>query len=91
MKNTIRILTAAVFAVGIWGATESFAGAGDDCKSYAQESAKQQQENEARSCKLAGDEWTTDIKQHMTWCQSVPPQKWKAALENRTKLLKACN
>lgn len=90
MTSLIRFAGAAVMAVSVLAATESSAGLLDNCATYAQASAKQQQENQIKSCKLTGDFWTTDLKKHVAYCKSVPPQKWKAALAQRAAKLAAC-
>jgi len=80
---------AAIMTVAL-GANASFAGLLDNCNTYAQASAKQEQENKLRSCNLTGDFWTTDLKKHIAYCKSVPPQQWKAALKERKNKLAAC-
>jgi hypothetical protein len=91
MKTTLKLLGAAAIMFGVSGATESFAGLLDKCQVYAQVSAKQEQENQL-SCKvkLKGDYWTTDLKKHIQYCQSVAPQKWKADLVTRKEQLAKC-
>ncbi|MEL6288260.1 MAG: hypothetical protein AAFQ42_01010 [Pseudomonadota bacterium] len=67
------------------------AGLLDNCQGYAQASAKQQQQNQLTcSAKLKGQFWTTDLKKHLAFCKANPPQKWKAALEERNKKLQSC-
>ncbi len=91
MRTTIKILGVAVMAFGLLGASESFAGLLDKCQTYAQDSAKQEQENQYTcKVKLTGDFWTTDLKKHVVFCKSVAPQKWKAALAERAKQLSEC-
>lgn len=62
----------------------------DNCADYAQQSAAQQQRNQAAGCGLSGDGWSTDKKQHMAYCQAVSPDEWIAALRDREAKLSAC-
>lgn len=90
MKTAMKRLGTAVVIFGVWGASTASAGLLDNCNGYAQASAKQEQENKLRKCNLKGDFWTTDLKKHVTYCKTVPPQKWKASLAERQKQLSAC-
>ena len=91
MKEDVmqRILQAGV-ALAIVAGLGSAAAAEEDCSWYALTSAKQQQENESKACGLTGDGWTTDIKVHTTWCESVPPDQWRKAVADRQKELETC-
>lgn len=64
--------------------------AADNCKWYALTSAKQQKENEQKSCGFKGPQWSKNIKKHDRWCQGQPPQVWKSIIEKRQKALAGC-
>lgn len=66
------------------------ASADEDCNWYALTSAKQQQQNEAKACGLNGDGWTTDLKVHVAWCESVSPDEWRKAITDRQAELDKC-
>jgi hypothetical protein len=64
--------------------------AAEDCNWYALTSAKQEQENVSRKCGFKGDGWSTDLRAHMAYCQSVPPEEWRKAIEARKQQLQGC-
>ena len=61
-----------------------------NCDWYAKTAQKQQQDNERLKCDLKGPEWSVDIKTHVTWCQSVAPDVWKAMAQKRDRQLAEC-
>ncbi len=90
----VPVAVAAAIAVGVillvGASLRARAEAGQNCKVYALAAAKQHKENEERSCGFKGPEWTKDIKAHLAWCQSVPPQEWRAMLKKRQEMLASC-
>ena len=66
------------------------ARADQDCKWYAQTTAKQMQLNQTKNCNLKGDGWTLDMPKAVAWCQSVPPEEWRKAIADRQTLLQTC-
>ena len=82
------VLTAAVLVAPFVLSTD--VGAADNCKWYALTSAKQQKENERKSCGFKGPQWSKNIKAHNNWCQGQPPQVWKSMVEKRQKALSGC-
>jgi hypothetical protein len=89
MQRIMKVATALGALSGVLGLGNG-AMAQEDCSWYALTSAKQQQENEAKGCGLSGDGWTTDIKIHTAWCESVPPDQWRKAVADRQKQLDGC-
>jgi hypothetical protein len=88
---TVRI-GAALGLVGVL-ATIAYApsvSAQANCDWYAKTALRQQQENEQKKCNLKGPEWNSDLKAHMTWCATVPPDAWKAQAQKRDQALAAC-
>ena len=86
-----RTLAALGIAAGL-GATLMLTGnahAQANCEWYATTALKQQQENELRKCGFKGDGWNSDKKLHMSWCNSVSPDKWRAAAQGREAQLKS--
>ncbi|MEZ5773309.1 MAG: hypothetical protein R3D33_00965 [Hyphomicrobiaceae bacterium] len=77
------ILMAGILAIG----TPVLA---DNCDDYALKSAKQGQENVDRKCNFSGDGWSTSIKDHKAWCESVSPDEWLAAIAKRAQQLTTC-
>lgn len=61
-----------------------------NCDWYAKTAQKQQQDNERLRCALKGPEWNVDLKAHLTWCQSVPPDAWKSMAQKRDQQLAEC-
>ncbi len=68
----------------------SLASAQGSCKWYAATSLKQQQENERLKCGFKGPAWNSNLKAHMTWCNTVPPSVWKKSAQTRDKKLEEC-
>jgi hypothetical protein len=66
------------------------ASAQSNCKWYAATALKQQQQNEKLGCKFSGPEWHTDLRRHMAWCNSVPPDVWKSSAQKRDQDLATC-
>ena len=62
-----------------------------NCDWYAKTALKQQQENEQLKCGFKGDPWSTDLKAHAAWCQSVAPEAWKEQAKKRDQDLAACS
>ena len=92
MKQIVKFGTAvAVLAVASIGsfAVAQAAGA-DNCRDYALNSAQQQQQNETKKCGFSGAGWSTNIKDHVTWCETQPPQIWLEALQERARQLQGC-
>lgn len=82
-------LMAAAIAIALL-AGGTAARADEDCDLYALTSAKQMQQNESKNCGLKGDGWSTDQAVHVAYCQSVAPEEWRKALEERKAQLKTC-
>jgi hypothetical protein len=60
------------------------------CQWYAATALKQQQENERLKCNFTGDNWHADVGRHLAWCKRVSPDQWKAAAQERDRLLENC-
>ena len=41
-------------------------------------------------CGFTGPEWSSDLRAHMAWCASVPPDVWKKSAQSRDQQLAAC-
>jgi len=61
-----------------------------DCQWYATTALKQQQDNDRRKCGFKGPEWSSDLKAHLAWCASVPPETWRATAQKRNQDLAKC-
>lgn len=61
-----------------------------NCAEYGRLALKQQKENEAGKCGFSGPEWSPDLKAHVSWCQTVGPDKWKEQLQMRAQTLAGC-
>lgn len=85
--TTYGAVVAAVVSAGAMFAASAHAA--DDCKQYAQQSAKQVKENAARNCGLTGDFWIAE-NMSKAWCESVAPDVWLAAIQERQKQLESC-
>lgn len=81
------VLTVATLIVAL----PTGAAAQGSCKWYATTSLKQQQENERLGCGFSGPAWNSDLKAHMSWCNSVPPKVWKKSAQTRDKKLAECS
>jgi len=92
MNMTLRSSWVAALAVAGLGLAAGGppARADEDCNWYAQMSAKQMQENQAKKCGLKGEGWSIDKAALLAWCQSVPPDEWRKAVTDRQKQLQTC-
>lgn len=88
-RNALVTGLAATTAIMVLSATGS-AQAPASCDWYAKTAQKQQQENERLKCGLKGPEWSSDLKVHVTWCQGVAPDVWKAMARKRDELIAGC-
>jgi hypothetical protein len=88
MLRLIGSVSAAVLISSVWLAPTASAQA--SCDWYAKTALKQQQENEQRKCGLKGNEWSTDLRAHLSWCRSVAPDAWKKQAQLRDQQLAAC-
>ena len=77
-------------ATAIVVAAASGAHAQANCEMYGKLALKQMQENEQKKCSLKGAEWNADLKAHVAWCATVPPDQWKIQLQKREQALAAC-
>lgn len=82
-------LRAAIVTVGILLPLTG-ANAQATCQWYGATALKQQQENEKFRCGFRGSEWHSDLRAHMAWCASVPPDVWKRSAQARDRALSAC-
>jgi hypothetical protein len=84
--------TTAALSLAVVLATLGFApGAlADNCDTYGKLALQQQKDNESRKCGLSGSEWSSNLKAHISWCSSVPPQDWQAMLKKRREALESC-
>jgi hypothetical protein len=80
----------AVVAAGWSLASASGASAQSNCQWYGTTALKQQQENERLKCGFKGAEWHSDLKAHVAWCNSTPPDAWKRSAQERDRALSAC-
>jgi hypothetical protein len=85
-------LSVVIAAAALTGAALSSGGAlaQANCDEYGRLALKQQKENETGKCGFKGPEWSADLKAHVSWCQSVGPDKWKEQLQLRTQALGGC-
>jgi hypothetical protein len=61
-----------------------------NCDMYGKLALKQMQENEQKKCGFKGDAWNADLKAHVAWCATVPPDQWKVQLQKREQQLATC-
>lgn len=66
------------------------ASAQANCQWYGTTALKQQQDNERLKCGFTGPSWHSDLKQHMAWCASAPPELWREQARKRDQDLAAC-
>jgi hypothetical protein len=78
----------AVLGAGVCAPAPASAQA--NCDMYGRLALQQMQQNAQQKCNLAGPEWSTDLKAHMTWCASVGPEQWKLQLQKREQALATC-
>jgi hypothetical protein len=86
--RTIALGTAAAMT-GL-AALAAGASAQTTCEWYGRTALKQQQENVQLKCGFTGPEWSSDLRAHMAWCASVPPDVWKKSAQSRDQQLAAC-
>lgn len=72
------------------GAQTQRSAAQATCEMYGKLAVQQQQANAEAGCGFTGDEWSSDLKRHVDWCGSVPPDQWKVELQKREQALDAC-
>ncbi len=87
--RTLAAVTAAA-ALALLASLPVAAQMAPNCDWYAKTAQKQQQDNERLKCDLKGPEWSVDIRTHVTWCQSVAPDVWKAMAQKRDQQLAEC-
>lgn len=87
-KTRVALAASAGIAGLMLGALAASAQA--NCQWYGTTALKQQQENERLKCGFTGAAWSSDLKAHMSWCASVPPDAWKAQAVKRDQDLAAC-
>lgn len=66
------------------------ASAQANCQWYGTTALKQQQDNQRLKCGLTGPSWHSDLKAHVAWCASVPPELWREQARKRDQDLAAC-
>ncbi len=88
VKTVGFVLGAAM--MGALAFAPSVANAQSNCDWYAATAIKQQQKNEKGKCGLSGAGWSSDLRSHIAWCNSVSPDKWKQAVQQREQQLAAC-
>lgn len=86
MMSTVH----AGLVVGAMCAFATAAQAQSSCKWYGATALKQQKQNEKLGCGFTGSAWHSNLSAHMSWCQSQPPDVWKAAARERDKMLAKC-
>lgn len=86
-RTCAAILLTGLVAVA---ASSGAANAQANCGEYGRLALKQQKDNEARKCGFTGPAWSPDLKAHISWCQSVGPDKWKEQLQMRAQALAGC-
>ncbi|MEZ5842870.1 MAG: hypothetical protein R3D27_03970 [Hyphomicrobiaceae bacterium] len=84
--NCVMMTLGALAALGLAAALQP-ASSQTGCSDYARLALQQARENEQRKCGFTGPEWSTDLKGHATWCATVGPSQWKAALQKRAQML----
>lgn len=82
-------LTIVAAALPIAASSPSARGQGN-CQWYATTALKQQQDNERLKCGFTGPTWSSDIRAHMAWCASVPPEAWRSVAQKRDQDLAKC-
>lgn len=60
------------------------------CDWYARKALEQQRANIERQCGFKGPSWTSDYKEHLTWCKSTSPDDWKRQAQMRDQQLAKC-
>lgn len=89
--TTLRtIAPAAAAALTGLAALATGAFAQTTCEWYGRTALKQQQENVQLKCGFTGPEWSSDLRAHVAWCASVPPDVWKKSAQSRDQQLAAC-
>lgn len=90
MSKFRTTLVAGLAAIATVTAVMPAAQAQATCEWYGRQALKQQQENQEKKCNLAGPEWSSDMKAHMSWCASVAPDVSKKAAQQRDIALASC-
>ncbi len=89
LKSSKLAALAAVLAVAA-ACNPAPASAQANCQWYGTTALKQQQDNERMKCGLSGPSWHSDLKMHVAWCASVPPELWREQARQREQALAAC-
>lgn len=87
-----RMLTAVlcVTAAGAAALAPLAASAQSNCHWYAETALRQQQRNLKGRCGFSGPGWSSDLRSHIAWCNSVSPDVWKRAAQERERQLQHC-
>jgi hypothetical protein len=88
--NRLKAHVAAGVALMALTIMPGLAAAQGSCQWYGATALRQQQENERRKCGFTGDAWHSNTGEHMAWCASVGPDTWKAAAQERDRMLAQC-
>lgn len=88
VKTVGRVLGA--MAAGALAFAPSAASAQANCDWYAATAIKQQQKNEKGKCGFSGSGWSSNLRSHVSWCNSVSPDQWKQAAQQREQQLASC-
>ncbi len=91
MWNAAKGAAAAVMAIAILGGGAPHSvEAQSNCQWYATTALKQQKENERLKCGFKGLSWHSDMRAHLSWCASVPPDQWRSEARKRDQELATC-
>lgn len=61
----------------------------DACAAYAKSAVEEELQNRAQKCGFQGPRWSTEVDEHLAWCQ-VFPQFAVREQQERVKLLQRC-
>lgn len=86
-RSLLSLMAASVMSTTVM---PTLAAAQANCDWYAKTAVRQQQINETKQCGFTGLAWHKDLAAHVTWCQSVPPDLWKAEAKKRSQQLLEC-
>lgn len=85
-----RTMVQVALVIGFGAVVVTDAQAQSNCQTYGYLALKQARENEQRKCGGVGPRWTTNLNDHIAWCNSVGPNAWREELRERAKFLEQC-
>ena len=90
VKSLKLAVLAAVLAAASSTVESTSAFAQANCQWYGTTALKQQQDNERLKCGFMGPSWHSDLRMHVAWCASVPPELWREQARKRDQDLAIC-